>query len=134
MQAVAYPQAMPDVSYATRLGLVLREARYYREASREDAARACDVSAGTMARWERGDVTAPAEALVRLRDFYSLPNDLLLDPSSSRQEIVARIVAYDDEVMRAQAIARAREEVDRFEPDETSRPSRRHDDHVNGAR
>jgi transcriptional regulator with XRE-family HTH domain len=83
----------PD--YALRLGLVIRTARYIREATREQVAEGCDVSAETVARWERGDKAISAFHLSRVAEVLGLSADLLLDPPATRNETLVRIAAHD---------------------------------------
>jgi transcriptional regulator with XRE-family HTH domain len=92
----AYPLSVSTGDdYAARLGLVLRTARYVREMTREAVAEGCEVSAETVARWERGNVDLRGHALGVLAEVLRLPADLLLDPPSSRSAILVKIAAFD---------------------------------------
>ena len=93
-----------DADYATRLGLVLRTARYIREMSRDELAAQTDFNAETIARWERGDVTVPGYALPRLEAALMVAADLLVDPPATRADVLVRIAAYD--AVRAPTIER----------------------------
>lgn len=95
MEAIHTHGVTGDADYATRLGLVVRTARYFREISREQLGESTDFNPETIARWERGDVTVPGYALGRLADALHLPADLLLDPPATRAEVLVRIAAYD---------------------------------------
>lgn len=99
MQETYAPHVTGDTDYATRLGLVVRTARYFREMSREDLGARTDFNPETIARWERGDVTVPGYALARLSDVLELPADLLIDPPATRSEVLVKIAAAD--VVRA---------------------------------
>lgn len=94
--AAPYASEVPtSPDYASRLGLVIRTARYIRELSRERLAAECDVSAETVARWERGDKAISAFHLARVAEVLGLSADLLLDPPSTRNETLVRIAAHD---------------------------------------
>jgi len=91
-----YPlEVASDDEYATRVGLVLRTARYFRDVTREVVAEGCEVSTETVARWERGNVAIPGHALARLAEVLRLPADLLLDPPATRGETLVKIAAFD---------------------------------------
>jgi transcriptional regulator with XRE-family HTH domain len=81
--------------YQSRLGLVLRTARYIRDLSREEVAARCEVSEESYARWERGNVDLRGHTLALLSFALDCPADLLLDPPDSRSEILVRIAAHD---------------------------------------
>jgi transcriptional regulator with XRE-family HTH domain len=92
----AYPLSVSTGDdYAARLGLVLRTARYVREMTREAVAEGCEVSAETVARWERGNVDLRGHALSVLAEVLRLPADLLLDPPATRSAILVKIAAFD---------------------------------------
>lgn len=95
MYATYAPHVTGDSEYATRLGLVVRTARYFREISRDDLGARTDFNPETIARWERGDVTVPGYALARLAEVLDLPADLLIDPPATRSEVLVRIAAAD---------------------------------------
>lgn len=85
----------PDSDYAVRVGLVIRTARYFRDMTREELAARCDVSAETLARWERGTVAIPGHALAALAELLDVPADLLLVPPETRSEALVKIAAHD---------------------------------------
>ena len=55
------PDVATDSEYPSRLGLVLRTARYVRELTREEVAVACGVDVETVGRWEC--VTQPSRQM-----------------------------------------------------------------------
>jgi transcriptional regulator with XRE-family HTH domain len=95
MTTAYHPGVGTDDEYATRLGLVLRTARYVREMTRDEVGALCGVDGETVARWERANVDLRGHSLARLADALRLPADLLLDPPATRSETLVRIAAYD---------------------------------------
>jgi transcriptional regulator with XRE-family HTH domain len=89
------PEVEQDTEYKTRLGLVLRTARYVREMTRDEVGVLCGVDGETVARWERANVDLRGHSLARLAEALGLPADLLLDPPATRSETLVRIAAYD---------------------------------------
>jgi transcriptional regulator with XRE-family HTH domain len=84
-----------DAEYASRLGLVVRTARYYRDVTREEVGERTNFNAETIARWERGDVAVPGYALRRLAEVLDLPAALLIEPPESRQDVLVAIAVHD---------------------------------------
>lgn len=95
MYAAYAPEVGSETDYGTRVGMVIRTARYFRERSREQVAADAEVSPETVARWERGQVAIPGHSLSRLAEVLDLPADLLIDPPATRSEVLVRIAAAD---------------------------------------
>jgi len=90
--------------YSRRVGVMLSAAMAFRDVTQADLARESGVPASTISRYETGETSQSAEAMVQLAEALRLPIGLLLDhPADTRATALVRLAAWEEAIAGEQA-------------------------------